>query len=57
MTQQERSRKARQKWRGLISEQARSGQGVAAFWAGGPGSGVVDITVGERITLRHVSRE
>src|SRR5579883_1523959 len=31
MTQQERSRKARQKWRGLISEQARSGQGVAAF--------------------------
>src|SRR5579883_373030 len=31
MTQQERSRKARQKWRGLISEQARSGQDVAAF--------------------------
>jgi hypothetical protein len=25
--------------------------------AGGPGSEVVDITVGERITLRHVSRE
>ena len=31
MTQRERSRKARQQWRKLISEQARSGQSVAAF--------------------------
>jgi hypothetical protein len=31
MTQRERSRKARWKWQKLISEQARSGQSVAAF--------------------------
>ena len=31
MTQQERSKRARQKWQRLVSEQARSGQGVAAF--------------------------
>lgn len=31
MTQQERSRKARGKWQRLVSEQARSGQSVAAF--------------------------
>ncbi|HZU42034.1 MAG TPA: transposase [Terriglobales bacterium] len=31
MTQQERSRKARQKWQRLVSEQVRSGQSVAAF--------------------------
>jgi len=31
MTQQERSRKAREKWQRLVSEQARSGQSVAAF--------------------------
>lgn len=31
MTQQERSRKALQKWQRLVSEQARSGQSVAAF--------------------------
>ncbi len=31
MTQRERSRKARRKWQRLISEQARSGQSVAAF--------------------------
>ena len=31
MTQQERSKRARQKWQGLVSEQARSGQSVAAF--------------------------
>ena len=31
MTQRERSRKARRKWQKLISEQARSGQSVAAF--------------------------
>ncbi len=31
MTQRERSRKARQKWQKLISEQGRSGQSVAAF--------------------------
>jgi hypothetical protein len=31
MTRRERSRKARQQWRKLISEQARSGQSVAAF--------------------------
>jgi len=31
MTQQQRSRNAWTKWRRLISEQARSGQSVAAF--------------------------
>jgi hypothetical protein len=31
MTQRERSRKARQKWQRLVSEQGRSGQTVAAF--------------------------
>ena len=31
MTRRERSRQARRKWRKLISEQARSGQSVAAF--------------------------
>jgi len=31
MTRRERSSKARQQWRKLISEQARSGQSVAAF--------------------------
>jgi hypothetical protein len=31
MTQQERSKKAWAKWRGLVSEQARSGQSVAVF--------------------------
>jgi hypothetical protein len=31
VTQQERSRKARAKWQGLVSEQGRSGQSVAAF--------------------------
>ena len=31
MTQQERSRKARAKWQGLVSEQGRSGRSVAAF--------------------------
>lgn len=31
MTQRERSRKARRKWQELVSEQARSGQSVAAF--------------------------
>ena len=31
MTQQERSRKARQKWQRLISEQAQSGGTVVAF--------------------------
>lgn len=31
MTQQERSRKARAKWQGLVSEQGRNGQSVAAF--------------------------
>jgi ATP-dependent helicase YprA (DUF1998 family) len=34
MTQQERSKRARQKWQRLVSEQARSGQGVAAFCRG-----------------------
>jgi hypothetical protein len=31
MSQRERSKKAWKKWRGLVSEQARSGQGVAEF--------------------------
>lgn len=31
MTQRERSRKARDKWQRLVSEQGRSGQSVAAF--------------------------
>ncbi len=31
MTQRERRREARRKWQGLISEQGRSGQSVAAF--------------------------
>jgi hypothetical protein len=31
MTQRQRSKKAWTKWRGLVSEQARSGQSVAAF--------------------------
>ena len=31
MTQRERSRKAREKWQRIVSEQARSGQSVAAF--------------------------
>lgn len=31
MSQQERSRKARQKWQRVVSEQARSGQSVKAF--------------------------
>jgi hypothetical protein len=31
MTQRERSKKAWKKWRGLVSEQARSGQSVAEF--------------------------
>ena len=31
MTQRERSRQARRKWKKLISEQGRSGQSVAAF--------------------------
>jgi hypothetical protein len=31
MTQRERSRKARQRWQGLLAEQGRSGQTVAAF--------------------------
>jgi hypothetical protein len=31
MTQQERSTQARRKWQGLVSEQGRSGQSVAAF--------------------------
>lgn len=31
MTQQQRSRNAWKKWKGLISEQAQSGQSVAAF--------------------------
>jgi hypothetical protein len=31
MTQGERSKEAWKKWRGLVSEQARSGQSVAAF--------------------------
>jgi hypothetical protein len=31
MTQRQRSKKAWAKWRGLVSEQARSGQSVAAF--------------------------
>jgi hypothetical protein len=31
MTQRERSEKAWKKWRGLVSEQARSGQSVSGF--------------------------
>ena len=31
MTQRERSRQARRKWQGLLTEQGRSGQSVAAF--------------------------
>jgi len=31
MTQRQRSKKAWRKWRGLVSEQARSGQSVTAF--------------------------
>ena len=31
MTQRERSKQARQRWQGLVSEQGRSGQSVAAF--------------------------
>ena len=31
MTQRQRSKEAWAKWRGLVSEQARSGQSVAAF--------------------------
>ena len=31
MTQRERSKQARRKWQGLLSEQGRSGQSVAAF--------------------------
>ena len=31
MTQRERSKKAWKKWQGLVSEQGRSGQSVAAF--------------------------
>jgi len=31
MTQRQRSKKAWKKWRGLVSEQARSGQSVAEF--------------------------
>ena len=31
MTQRERSRKARQRWQGLLAEQGRSGESVAAF--------------------------
>jgi len=31
MTQRERSRKARQRWQGLLAEQGRSGERVAAF--------------------------
>ena len=31
MTQRQRSKKAWTKWRGLVAEQARSGQSVAAF--------------------------
>ena len=31
MTQRERSNQARGKWQGLVSEQGRSGQSVAAF--------------------------
>ncbi len=31
MTQRERSRQARRKWQGLLSEQGRSGRSVAAF--------------------------
>ncbi len=31
MTQRERSKRARRKWQGLVSEQGRSGQSVAAF--------------------------
>ena len=31
MTQRERSKQARRKWQGLLSEQGRSGESVAAF--------------------------
>jgi len=31
MRQRERSRKARQRWQGLLAEQGRSGESVAAF--------------------------
>ena len=31
MTQRERSKQARRKWQGLLSEQERSGESVAAF--------------------------
>ena len=31
MTQRERSKQARRKWQGLLAEQGRSGQSVAAF--------------------------
>ena len=31
MTQRERSRKAQQRWQGLLAEQGRSGESVAAF--------------------------
>jgi hypothetical protein len=34
MTQRQRSNKAWKKWRGLVSEQARSGQSVSAFCRG-----------------------
>jgi hypothetical protein len=34
MTQQERSRKARQRWQGLLAEQGRRGESVAAFCRG-----------------------
>ena len=34
MTQRERSRKARQRWQGLLAEQGRSGESVAAFCRG-----------------------
>jgi hypothetical protein len=34
MRQRERSRKARQRWQGLLAEQGRSGESVAAFCRG-----------------------
>src|SRR5215469_7892581 len=34
MTQRQRRKKAWKKWRGLVSEQARSGQSVSAFCRG-----------------------
>jgi hypothetical protein len=34
MTQRERRRKARQRWQGLLAEQGRSGESVAAFCRG-----------------------